>query len=222
MLRSFTMLLMVVVAAAPLAAQDSATVSRMPPGAFFAFGADVVRPTDEFRPLIGRPVGIAGHLTYPLVTAGIASLGIRGEVSWVRHSKKQLRDDAALAREFFGGNLGPQLSIVAGPVRPYISGGFGTTRYYTILRIDEGCTDEENCVDLDVMRRSDYEETWVWTGGLYVTLDGRSPNPVLMHISWSDRRGGRPDVRTFRDGLPAPAPRARYGSLQIGFGIGAR
>jgi hypothetical protein len=222
MLRPITILSFVLLAA-PLAAQDpESTVSRIPPGVFFAIGADVVRPSNEFRPLIGRPVGIAGHLTYPLVTARVVTLGVRGEISWVRHAKKQLRDDAALAREFFGGNIGPQLSIIAGPVRPYVSGGFGTTSYYTVLRIDENCPDEDSCVDQDVMRRSDYEETWVWTGGVYVSLQRKSPNPILMHVSWSDRHGGRPDVRTFRDGLPAPAPRARYGSLQIGFGISTR
>jgi hypothetical protein len=152
------------------------------------------------------------------------SLGIRGDAFWVRHFHKELTYEVSVAREFFGGLLGPQLSVVAGPVRPYVAAGYGTTRYRTRLNVDEDCdTNEPNCEEQDRNRAADYEASTVLTGGMYIRFPGNSGDlDVMLHIAGQMHRGGTPDVRTLRDGTTPGQPDARYVSWQIGISFGGR
>src|SRR5688500_11928617 len=198
--------------------------SSTPRGLFLAINADIYRPEREFRGYIGRPTGIAGHVTIPVRTAGPVSLGVRGDAFWVRHFHKELTYDVSVAREFYGGLLGPQLSVVAGPVRPYVAAGYGTTRYWTKLNVDEGCdTNEPGCEEEDRTRGSDYEASTVLTGGMYIRFPGNSGDlDVMLHLAGQMHRGGTPDVRTLRDGTTPGQPDARYVSWQIGLSLGGR
>jgi hypothetical protein len=195
-----------------------------PRGLFAAINAEIYRPDPDFRGYIGRPTGVTGHLTVPVWTRGSTSLGIRGDAFWVRHFHKELTYDVSMAREFYGGLVGPQLSLATGPVRPYIAAGYGTTRYWTVINVDEGCdTSEPDCVDQDRVRRSDYEASTVLTGGTYIRLtNAASSLAVLLHVAGQIHRGGTPDVRTLRDGTSPGQPDARYVSWQVGVSIGGR
>ena len=221
MLRFITPVLCALALAPPLSAQlPEDSPGRLPAGVYFGLGADILRPRQEFRALIGRPVGVAAYLTVPLATRGPVSLGGRAELFWIRHHHQDVTANAALDREFNGILIGPQLSIVKGPVRPYVAAGFGPTRYYSIIHVDEDC-DTDPCQSRDVTRASDNEGTLAWTAGFYVRLEGNdATTPFLLHVSASDRRGGTPDVRTLRDGVLGPRPDARYWSFQIGLSIG--
>src|SRR5215210_6155560 len=105
---------------------DGTAGSSAPRGLFLAINADIYRPEPSFRGYIGRPTGVGGHLTIPIWTKGSTSLGLRGDAFWVRHFHKELTYDVSVAREFYGGLLGPQLSLATGPVRPYVAAGYGT------------------------------------------------------------------------------------------------
>jgi hypothetical protein len=195
-----------------------------PRGLFAAINAEIYRPDPDFRGYIGRPTGVGGHFTFPIWTRGSTSLGLRGDAFWVRHFHKELTYDVSVAREFYGGLVGPQLSLATGPVRPYIAAGYGTTRYWTVINVDEGCDpDDPDCVDQDRVRQSDYEASTVLTGGTYIRLtNAASRLAVLLHVAGQIHRGGTPDVRTLRDGTTPGQPDARYVSWQIGLSIGGR
>jgi hypothetical protein len=216
------------IAVAPVTArgQDETVqvAGSVPRGLFAAINAEIYRPDPAFRGYIGRPTGVSGHLTVPIWTLGSTSLGIRGDAFWVRHFNKELTYDVSVAREFYGGLLGPQLSLATGPVRPYIAAGYGTTRYWTVINVDEGCdTNDPDCVDQDRVRQSDYEASTVLTGGVYIRLNGGgSRTSVLLHVAGQLHRGGTPDVRTLRDGTTPGQPDSRYRSWQIGLSIGGR
>lgn len=210
---------------APVAAQDTVTVNgRVPSGLFAAINAEIVRPEPNLRSYIGRPTGVSGHVTVPIWTSHVASFGIRGDAFWVRHFHKDVSADVSVAREFYGGLIGPQLSVPTGPVRPYVAAGYGTTRYWTVLNVDEDCdTDVDPSCEQDRVRGSDYEASTVLTAGTYIRLSSaRTALPVLLHISGSLHRGGTPDVRTLRDGTTPGRPDARYKSWQIGLSIGGQ
>ena len=204
---------------------EPATTPNGPRGLFFALDAELFRPKKNFREFVGRPTGVAGHLTYPVWTRGSASLGIRGDVFWVRHFHKELTYDVSVAREFYGGLIGPQLSLATGPVRPYVAAGFGTTRFWTVLNVDEDCDvdTDPNCVDRDRVRQSDYEASTVLTGGTYLRIPGVTGNVVvLLHLAGQIHRGGTPDVRTLRDGTTPGQPDVRYTSWHIGLSLSGR
>ena len=216
-----------IVASAGAASAQDETVqvgSSVPRGLFAAINAEIYRPDPDFRGYIGRPTGVGGHVTVPVWTRGSTSLGIRGDAFWVRHFNKELTYDVSVAREFYGGLLGPQLSLATGPVRPYVAAGYGTTRYWTVINVDEGCdTNDPDCVDQDRVRQSDYEASTVLTGGVYVRLNGAaSQMSVLLHVAGQIHRGGTPDVRTLRDGTTPGQPDSRYRSWQVGLSIGGR
>jgi hypothetical protein len=120
--------------------------------------------------------------------------------------------------------VGPQLSIVKGPFRPYVAAGYGTTRYWTVINVDEACdSSEPDCVDRDQVRRSDYESSTVLTTGVYLRFPGNTGNMSLMlHVAGQIHRGGTPDVRTLRDGTTPGQPDARYRSWQVGLSLGGR
>ncbi len=210
-----------------LLAQDDterAVTPNGPRGLFFAIDAELYRPTEDFQSYVGRPTGVAGHLTIPVWTRGSTSLGIRGDAFWVRHFHKEITYDISVANEFYGGLIGPQLSLVTGPVRPYIAAGYGTTRFWTVLNVDEDCDDEDpGCVDQDRVRQSDYEASTVLTGGAYVRIPGGTGNVVvLLHIAGQWHRGGTPDVRTLRDGTQPGQPDVRYTSWHFGLSVSGR
>jgi hypothetical protein len=209
-------------------AQDDtgpSTTPSGPRGLFFSINAELFRPEDGFQSYVGRPTGVAGHLTVPVWTRGSTSLGIRGDAFWVRHFHKELTYDVSVAREFYGGLIGPQLSLATGPVRPYVAAGYGTTRYWTVLNVDEGCDPDEDpsCVDRDRVRESDFEASTVLTGGTYIRIPGGTGNVVvLLNLAGQIHRGGTPDVRTLRDGTTPGRPDARYTSWHIGLSISGR
>jgi hypothetical protein len=204
---------------------DLSGSSPAPRGLFFGLNADIYRPEREFRGYIGRPTGVAGHVTIPLRTAGPVSFGMRGDLFWVRHFHKELTYEVSVSREFYGGLLGPQLSVVAGPVRPYIAAGYGTTRFWTRLNVDEGCDPDTDpgCEEEDRTRGSDYEASTVLTGGTYIRLPTNTGTiDLMLHIAGQMHRGGTPDVRTLRDGTTPGRPDARYVTWQIGLALGGR
>jgi hypothetical protein len=210
-----------------LSAQDTTiAVSGGPPrGLFAAINAEIVRPEKDFRSYVGRPVGVSGHLTVPIWTRGSTSLGIRGDAFWVRHFHKDLTSDVSVAREFYGGLIGPQLALATGPVRPYIAAGYGTTRYWTVVRVDEGCDPDVDpgCNEQDRVRGSDYEASTMLTAGTHIRLSGASSKIVILfHVAGTIHRGGTPDVRTLRDGTVPGRPDARYRSFQVGLSVGGR
>jgi hypothetical protein len=209
-----------------LHAQDTTvTVSGgVPRGLFAGLSAEIIRPEPDLRSYIGHPTGVAGHVTVPVWTSGNTSFGIRGDAFWVRHYHKDVSAAVSVAREFYGGLIGPQISVASGPFRPYVAAGYGTTRYWTVLRVDEDCDPETDpSCEQDRVRGSDYEASTVLTGGVYIRLSGsRTTVPVLLHLSGSYHRGGTPDVRTLRDGTTPGRPDSRYRGWQIGLSVGGR
>ncbi len=226
MIRVVLALAVLVPATASLAQEEPAAegTAQMPRGLFAGINAEVLRPEREFRSYVGRPTGVGGHVTIPVWTHGSASLGIRTDAFWVRHFHKELTNTVSVAREFYGGLIGPQIALATGPVRPYVAAGYGTTRFWTVLRVDENCDPEVDtgCEDLDRVRRSDYEASTVLTAGTHIRLGGPVQTTVLLHIAGSIHRGGTPDVRTLRDGTTGSRPDVRYRSLQIGLSVGGR
>jgi hypothetical protein len=225
LLRATAAALMAVAGAAEAQNDPAASAgSPAPRGLFLAINADIYRPEPDFRGYIGRPTGVGGHVTIPVWTRGSTSLGLRGDAFWVRHFHKELTYEISVDREFYGGLLGPQLSLATGPVRPYVAAGYGTTRFWTVLNVDEGCdTNEPGCPEEDRTRGSDYEASTVLTGGVYIRFPGNTGNiDVLLHIAGQLHRGGTPDVRTLRDGTTPGQPDARYRTWQIGLSVGGR
>jgi hypothetical protein len=198
--------------------------SQIPRGLFLGLNAEILRPEPEFRSYVGRPTGIGGHVTIPVWTLGSTSLGIRTDAFWVRHFHKDLTSAVAVDREFYGGLIGPQIALATGPVRPYIAAGYGTTRYWTGVRVDEDCEVDVDpgCESLDRVRGSDYEASTVLTAGTHIRLGGPASVALLLHVAASYHRGGTPDVRTLQDGTTPGRPDVRYRSFQIGLSIGGR
>ena len=219
--------LMVVAPTRAALGQDEMSVvenSRVPRGLFAGLNAEILRPEPEFRSFVGRPTGVGGHLVIPVWTRGSASFGVRTDAFWVRHFHKDLTNTVSVAREFYGGLIGPQLALATGPVRPYVAAGYGTTRFWTVLRVDEDCDPDTdpNCVDQDRVRGSDYEASTVLTAGTHIRLGGPANTSILLHVAGSMHRGGTPDVRTLRDGTTAGRPDVRYRSIILGLSVGGR
>ena len=96
-----TVAAMLIPIGAVVAQDDSTNTTRVrtpngPRGLYFAIDAELFRPEESFQSYIGRPTGVAGHLTVPVWTRGSTSLGIRGDAFWVRHFNKELTYDVSV------------------------------------------------------------------------------------------------------------------------------
>jgi hypothetical protein len=222
-----TILAAVFVAATPTSTSaqdvDPPSTDESVAGLYFALHVDVLRPPKNFRDVIGRPVGLGGHLAYPIAFRGPLSLAMRLDGFWVRHDYEERAYNVELAREFGGGLLGFQLATSRGWVRPYITGGAGTTLYYTIERFEDctipGCEPESD------IKRSDWEGTVSFGAGIHVQVIPSTPADnfqLQLHLGVADRLGGTPDIRALAASPFTQRPRAHYRVWQIGLSVAGR
>ena len=209
----------------PAGAQDVEAASREESGAgmYLALDMDVLRPPKHFRDVIGRPIGLGGHLAIPFAYRGPVALALRLDGFWVRHDYEEQAYDVELAREFGGGLVGLQLATSRGWVRPYITGAAGTTLYYTIERFED-CRYSE-CEPASDIKRSDWEGTMSFGTGIHFAVAPPAPADAFqlqVHVGVATRLGGTPDIRALADAPAGPRPRAHYRVWHFGVSIGGR
>jgi hypothetical protein len=156
-------------AAAPLHAQDmDPRPIRARAGAAFTIAA----PAGEFSDYVGTGWGVNGHFTLGL--AGDGALGLRfgaGYINYGRETREvclsqtvgcRITVDLTTSNDIFYANLGPELALPVGPVRPYanLSAGFS---YFATVSSVKGTG---NVSGDDFARTTNFDDfTFAWQAG---------------------------------------------------------
>ena len=140
-------------------------------------GVIVAQPVGAFGEVIDVGFGLGGHALYNLDPAGVISLrGDGGFIVYGSETKRvclsqtvgcRIQVDLTTTNNIIFFNLGPQLTVPSGPVRPYANAALGLG-YFSTQSSVEGAGDGEpfaNTTNFD-----DATFAWAAGGGLYIPL----------------------------------------------------
>jgi len=189
--------LLCLVAATPIAAQDStscANCSRtrpIGPSEFARRSSGTIsfiqsRPVGQLAENIGFGYGLDGAYLLRLDRAGFLSL--RAGAGFAQYGNESFRVPFS---ETVGGrvqvkvstnnymvplSIGPQLSIPSGPIRPYVNGGLAAQIFFTQSSVD-GSEDDHTLAS--TTNQHDWTSTWVAGGGVSIPVYSRSMSVLI-------------------------------------------
>jgi hypothetical protein len=142
-------------------------------------GFTIAVPAGEFDDYVGTGWGLAGHFTLGL--AGGGALGLRAEGGYVNYGREtkrvclsqtvgcRIQVDLTTSNDIMYFNLGPELAVPSGPVRPYVNLSGGFSYFATVSSVEgSGNPDME-----DFARTTNFDDfTWAWQAGagLHIAL----------------------------------------------------
>jgi hypothetical protein len=155
----------------------------------FTIAGDLVlsKPKGDLANYIDRGYGTNFTGLVRIDPAGILSL--RGDFGALQYGRERvnvpifsefgrvtLRLTTTNSINWFG--LGLQVMTPAGPLRPYVNGGVGTSNFNTVSTLTDPNTSEEYG---RTTNQSDYTSLWTFGAGLYIPL-GSWRSPVALNI----------------------------------------
>jgi hypothetical protein len=173
---------------APLHGQEGG--SRFRGGFAGVYGA----PIGEFSDFVERGWGLGLHGVLPLDRAGI--VGLRADGGFVVYGHERQRDcfsttvgcrilvDINTTNSIVLAGLGPELSLPAGPIRPYVNARAGLAYIATTSSVEGTRSDIEfaNTTNFD-----DLVFSWGAGGGLAVALSrGARAVSLDLSVTWLD------------------------------------
>lgn len=191
-------------AATPIRAQVEEPL--VPERASAGAGILIASPAGEFKDYVGTGFGLGGHFTLNLDPSGI--IGLRaggGFINYGRETKRvcfsqtvgcRVEVDLTTNNNIFYGNIGPELAVQAGMVRPYVNAGIGFAYFATTSSVD----DISNSGDDEIASTTNFDDiTFAWTagGGLRFRLSsGRMP----FSLDFGVRYHGNGEVEYLTEG----------------------
>lgn len=221
-------------AAAPLGAQMAD--DTRPPAVYFGVQGIYGRPVGEFRDYVQHGGGLAGNVFFPI--AGARAIALRADGGFLVYGSERNRVcfsgtvgcrvelDLTTTNSIGYLNVGPQLMLPEGQVRPYINGGFGLSYFATTSSV-EGSNNNEPFAS--TTNFDDLTFALQGGGGLLVRMTG-GRTPVFLDIG--ARYNGNGEVEYLKKGDIQDTPtgivftptrsQANLVTFQIGVTVGAR
>lgn len=224
-------------AAAPLGAQVTVDGNLQTPVVFGGLQGVYGRPVGEFRQYVQHGGGLNANLVWTPQRGG--PLALRGDGGFLVYGSERQRVcfsstvgcrvqlDLTTTNSIAHLNVGPQLMVPSGPVRPYANAGVGFAYFSTTSQV-EGSRDAEPFAS--TTNFDDFTFAWLGGGGVLVPLSsGR--NVVLLDIGARYNNNGeveylkKGDIRDNPDGSIGFTPtrsQANLWTFQVGVSVGIR
>ena len=221
-------------AAAPAAAQEE---ELRPVQAYLSIHGVYARPNGEFADYVKHGGGLNAAITYPLTTEG--PLALRADAGFIVYGSETRRVcfsrtvgcrvtlDLTTTNSIAYLNVGPQLTLPHGPVRPYANAGAGFSYFGTSSTV-EGSGDTEPFASTNNF--DDITFMWAAGGGVMIRLsEGRTP--VFLDLGGRYNGNGRVkylkkgDIQDNPDGSITITPtesEANLWQFKLGVTIGQR
>jgi opacity protein-like surface antigen len=191
-------------AAAPLAAQSPEPLQ--PIRGYGGAGFLIATPAGEFDDYVGTGWGLGGNFTFNLDSDGIVGLRLgAGFVNYGRETKRvcfsqtvgcRIEVDLTTNNNIFYGNIGPELTVPAGIIRPYVNAGIGFAYFATTSTVE----DISGAGDDDIASTTNFDDVtfaWLAGGGLRIRLSsGQNP----FHLDFGVQYHGNGEVEYLTEG----------------------
>lgn len=178
---------MTVLSAAPAEAQDpdAATVPQF----YFGVQGQYARPVGEFRDYVKHGGGINVNFALPIPRGGAFSLRADGgfivygsetrEVCFSQTVGCRILLELTTTNSIGYLNIGPQLMLPDGPVRPYVNAAIGGSYFGTSSSVSGTDANED-----DFASTTNFDDiTFAWTGGGGILISlSRGRTPVLLDL----------------------------------------
>ncbi|HEX2166774.1 MAG TPA: hypothetical protein VHG09_06000, partial [Longimicrobiales bacterium] len=175
--------------AAPAQAQDADADAATVPQFYFGIQGQYARPVGEFRDYVKHGGGINVNFALPIPRGGAFSLRADGgfivygsetrEVCFSQTVGCRILLELTTTNSIGYLNIGPQLMLPHGPVRPYVNAAIGGAYFGTSSSVSGTDANEE-----DFASTTNFDDiTFAWTGGggLLISLSG-GRTPVLLDL----------------------------------------
>ncbi|HSJ23663.1 MAG TPA: hypothetical protein VK929_03190 [Longimicrobiales bacterium] len=234
---AFAVLMVAVPAASPAAAQVQGNAEWQTPLVYGGIQVVYARPTGEFRDYVRHGGGLNANMLWTPVRNG--PLGLRADGGFVVYGSERHRVcfsgtvgcrvqlDLTTTNSIAYLNVGPQLMVPTGPVRPYANGAVGFSYFATTSQL-QGSRDSEafaSSTNFD-----DFTFAWLAGGGVLVPVSaGR--NVVMLDLGARYHNNGeveyltRGDIVDNPDGSISFTPtrsQANLWTVQLGVTVGVR
>ncbi len=193
----------------------------------------VSQPIGDFSDFIGTGYGLTGGFVWNLDHDRV--FGIRAEGGFVQYGSETIGGclvscrvpvDVTTTNDIGFGGIGPQISVPAGPFRPYINATAGFTYFFTHSSVND--TEDYDYGAYDATNHDDLVFALTGGGGVLIPLSMRTI-PVLLDLGATVHRNGqasylrRGSIRDLPDGSIVISPirsEANFVTYRIGISIG--
>ena len=234
MRRVMGLVLLGIAVAAPVAAQQE---ELKPVQAYFGVQGIYAKPNGEFADYVKHGGGLNVHAIWPVTTEG--PLALRADGGFIVYGSETKRVcfsstvgcrielDLTTTNSIAYLNVGPQLMVPAGPIRPYVNASAGFSYFGTTSSV-EGSSGNDPFASSNNF--DDITFMWAGGGGLLIRLS-RGQTPVFLDIGARYHGNGeveyltQDDIEDNPDGSITITPTRSEANLwQVGIGvtIGAR
>ena len=192
----------------------------------------VSQPLGAFDDYIGEGYGVTGGFVWNLDRDRV--FGIRAEGGFVQYGNERtgacliscrIGVDINTSNDIVFGGIGPQITVPAGPVRPYMNATAGFSYFFTHSSVS-GTDDYDD--QFDTTNHDDVVFALTGGGGLLIPLSMRR-TPVLLDLGATFHRNGKAtylregSIKDFPDGSIRIDPirsEANFLTFRIGVSIG--
>ena len=203
-----------------------------PPRAYGDITFAVSQPLGAFNDYIGEGYGVTGGFVWNLDRDRV--FGIRAEGGFVQYGNERtgacfiscrVPVDINTSNDIVFGGLGPQITVPAGPVRPYLNATAGFSYFFTHSSVSSN-NDYDNV--FDATNHDDAVFALTGGGGFLIPLSMRR-TPVLLDLGATFHRNGeatylrKGSIRDNPDGSIEIDPirsEANFITYRIGVSIG--
>ena len=155
----------------------------------------ISQPIGAFNDYTGAGYGATGGFVWNFDQDRV--FGIRAEGGFVQYGNERtgaclvncrIKVDVNTSNDIVFGGIGPQISVPAGPVRPYLNATAGFAYFFTHSSIS-GNNDYENNNEFDTTNHDDAVFALTGGGGILIPLSMRR-TPVLLDLGATFHRNG--------------------------------
>jgi len=193
----------------------------------------VSQPIGDFGDFIGTGYGLTGGFVWNLDRDRV--FGIRAEGGFFQYGSETIGGclvscrvpvDVTTSNDIAFGGIGPQISVPAGPFRPYINATAGFTYFFTHSSIND--SDEYDTGAYDHTNHDDLVFALTGGGGVLIPVYMRTV-PVLLDLGATMHRNGQAtylrkrSIKDLPDGSILISPirsEANFVTYRIGVSIG--
>ena len=221
--------------ALPLSAQTTAARRGQPapPRGYGDLNFAVSQPIGDFRNFIGTGYGVTGGFLWNLDRDRV--FGVRAEGGFVQYGSETIGGclvscrvpvDVTTTNDIAFGGIGPQISVPAGPFRPYVNATAGFSYFFTHSSISD--SDEYDSGAYDHTNHDDLVFAVTGGGGVLIPVSMRTV-PVLLDLGATVHRNGQASylrkgsIKDLPDGGIVISPirsDANFVTYRIGVSIG--
>lgn len=204
-----------------------------PPRGYGDLNFAVSQPIGDFGKFIGTGYGLTGGFVWNLDRDRV--FGIRAEGGFVQYGSETIGGclvscrvpvDVTTTNDIGFGGIGPQISVPAGPFRPYVNATAGFSYFFTHSSIND--SDEYDYGAYDHTNHDDLVFALTGGGGVLIPLSMRTV-PVLLDLGATVHRNGQASylrkgsIKDLPDGGIVISPirsDANFVTYRIGVSIG--